>query len=230
MLVIQDARSSMRVSFHFGYRDMKTRCSMTSYLMKDMVSCLQGPQYTGHLSTWNLSLQSKSAFLGKIDIAVIIVPQESVGKVPVLKDATETHHPYAHLLDLLEVSQLTQARKDDGVVLRDVREQSQNMREFGTTILQKEKVLDLTMGLEKGYAPPVLAAIKIPMSKGAVYRQHSKYTVRAPCKKYCWPFRLRKKKHQLLDVFLGFSHFPRLSSYFYLETQWSCHICLHTWY
>ena len=31
-------------------------------------------------------------------------------------------------------------------------------------------VLDLTMGLEKGYAPPVLAAIKIPMSKGSIVR------------------------------------------------------------
>lgn len=31
-----------------------TRCSMTWYLMKDMVSCLQDPQYTRHLSIWNL--------------------------------------------------------------------------------------------------------------------------------------------------------------------------------
>jgi len=31
-------------------------------------------------------------------------------------------------------------------------------------------VLDLTVGLEKGYAPPVLAAVKIPMSRGSIIR------------------------------------------------------------
>ena len=83
---------------------------------------------------------------------------------------TEKYHLYPHLL---KVSQLIQARKDDGVLSRDVEKQSKSMPDFGTTISLTEKVLDLTMGLEKGYAPPVLAAIKIPMSKGAVHRKHS---------------------------------------------------------
>lgn len=83
---------------------------------------------------------------------------------------TEKYHLYPHLL---KVPQLIQARKDDGLLSRDVEKQSKSMPEFGTTISLTEKVLDLTMGLEKGYAPPVLAAIKIPMSKGAVHRKHS---------------------------------------------------------
>ena len=39
---------------------------------------------------------------------------------------------------------------------------------FGKRGSRSPEVLDLTVGLEKGYAPPVLAAVKIPMSRGAI--------------------------------------------------------------